>query len=40
MVDDPVPLIGVGAQPVKGRIQFPERRGAEIDFRHDQRSQK
>ena len=40
IVDDPVRLVGVGAQPVQGRVQFRERRGAEIDGRHDQRSQK
>ena len=40
MVDDPVPLIGVGAEAVQRRVQLAERRGAEIDVRHDQRSQK
>jgi len=39
-VDDPVPLIGIGPQPMQRRVERAQRRGAEIDFRHDQRSQK
>ena len=40
LIDEPVPLVGVGLQPVQRRVELAQRRGAEIDFRHDQRSQK
>ena len=40
MIDDPVPLVGVGAEAMERRIQLSERRRSEIDVGHDQRSQK
>jgi hypothetical protein len=35
-----VPLIGIGPEPMQRRVERAKRCGAEIDFGHDQRSQK